>query len=122
MRNNGSDSGGSADTMATLASWTKSALAAAASPTPAGSSASEHPHALSTAPDSSAAAIAQCLTNPAEQGRRVLASSYGTLLGKPAVLIVYAIGDGSQSVDAVAYQAPCASTGYLVLAAGTVPK
>jgi hypothetical protein len=122
MRNNGAV-GGNADAMATLASWTKSALAASSSG-PGGASPSEHPHALSTAPESSvaAAAIAQCLANPATHGRQVLGTSYGVFLGKSAVLIVYALGDGSQSVDSVVYQAPCASTDYLILAEGTVPK
>lgn len=122
LRNNGAESS-NGDVMATLTSWTKSALAASASG-PANPSPSEHPHALSTAPNSSvaAAAVAQCLANPATQGRKVLGTSYGVFLGKSAVLVVYALGDGSSSVDSVVYQAPCASTGYLVLAEGTVPK
>ncbi len=122
LRNNGAESG-NGDVLTALASWTKSALAAS-SPAPTNVGPSEHPHALTTAPTSAAAAaaIAQCLANPARQGRQVLGTSYGVFLGKPAVLVVYAIGDGSQAVDSVAYQTPCASTDYLILAEGTVPK
>jgi hypothetical protein len=122
LRNNGAESG-NGDALTALASWTKSALAAS-SPASTNAGPSEHPHALTTAPTSAvaAAAIAQCLANPATQGRQVLGTSYGVFLGKSAVLVVYAIGDGSQTVDSVAYQAPCASTDYLILAEGTVPK
>jgi hypothetical protein len=123
LRNDGAQSS-NAEALAALTSWTKSALATSSSSEPADLSPSAHPHALTTAPTSAVAAaeIEQCLANPATKGRQVLGTSYGVFLGKSAVLVVYAIGDGSQSVDSVAYQAPCASTGYLVLAEGTVPK
>jgi hypothetical protein len=87
-------------------------------------SASPSARALTAGPNSSLAQteIGQCLTAPAEKGRRVLATSYGVFLGEPSVLVVYANGDGSSSVYAVAYQAPCASTGYHVLAEDTVPR
>lgn len=104
-----------------LVTWTRSVLSAATSS--AGSSGG-HANSLSTAPTSSftAASVSQCEADPAFAGRRVVGSASGLLGATPAVLIVYANGDGSPSVYAVAYAAPCAASNYHVLAEETVPE
>jgi hypothetical protein len=116
----------SAPAQSLLASWTKTTLADTLSllPEPNGASADAHARALTAGPVSSLAAtdIAQCLADPAEKGRQVLATTYGEFLSTPSVLVVYVNGDDPSSVYAVAFQAPCASTGYRVLAEGAVPK
>jgi predicted anti-sigma-YlaC factor YlaD len=113
--------GGDSSAQAMLAAWTKSVLGTStASP---GSAAGEHSNALTTAPMSSldAASVSQCEANPAFASRHVVGATYGSFGTTPAVLVVYADGDGSRSVYAVAYAAPCAPSEYRVLAQGTVP-
>jgi len=105
----------------TLVTWTESVLSG--TPTAAGSS-GEHAHELSSGPASALAAgsVPQCEANPAFAGRQVVGATSGLFGATPAVLVVYANGDGSRTVYAVAYAAPCAPSDYRVLAQGTVPE
>lgn len=103
-----------------LEAWTRSVLASAS---PFAASSGNHADALPKTPTSSlaAASIAQCEADPKFADRHVVAASYGLFGSTPAVLVVYANGDGSPSVYAVAYQVPCTSSGYTPLAEGAVP-
>lgn len=105
----------------TLDAWTRSVLSGTLSS--AGSS-GEHANAVPSAPYSAFAAssVSQCEANPVFAGRKVVGATSGLFGQTPAVLVVYASGDGSRSVYAVAYAAPCAPSDYRVLAQGTVPE
>ena len=113
------DAGAAAQSM--LVTWTKLVLSAATPPA-AGSGA--HANALEGIGGSSvaAASVSQCEANPAFAGRHLVGATSGLYGTTPTVLVVYANGDGSRSVYAVAYVAPCAPSDYRVLAQGTVSE
>jgi len=119
MQNAVPDAGSAAQSM--LAAWTKAVLSG--TPTAAGSS-GEHAHVLSSPPASALAtgSVSACEANPAFAGRQIVGATSGLFGATRAVLVVYANGDGSRSVYAVAYAAPCAPSDYRVLAQGTVPE
>ena len=112
--------GGSA-AQSMLVAWTKLVLSGA---TPSAAGSGLHANSLEGIPSSSvaAASVSQCEANPAFAGRRLVGATSGLYGTTPTVLVVYANGDGSRSVYAVAYVAPCAPSDYRVLAQGTVPE
>lgn len=113
------DAGSAAQSM--LVSWTKLVLSGA---TPSTAGSGMHANSLGSIPSSSvaAASVSQCEANPAFAGRQLLGATSGLYGTTPTVLVVYANGDGSRSVYAVAYVAPCAPSDYRVLAQGTVSE
>jgi hypothetical protein len=92
-----------------LATWVKEILAVRAG-TPTAS------------PDVTKEAAQICASDPRFAGQQSLATSTGTYEGSAAVLVVYAPGGpDAAAVYAVAYSEPC-TTGYRVLAEGTVRR
>jgi hypothetical protein len=106
-----------------LVTWTRHVLSTTAY-SAGGSGSSLQKDSPSSIPTSSlaAASVSQCEANPAFADRRLVGATSGLFGTTPTVVVVYANGDGSQSVYAVAYAAPCASSDYRVLVQGTVPE
>jgi len=68
----------------------------------------------------SSQASTPCVADPRFAGRKLLAVREGTYQGSPAELVVYANGDDTSTVYALAYATPCGPSDFRVLDSGVV--